>query len=458
MTSNKQWTNEDFRRMLETPRHGNESEDKVPSVRKSSKYAQNNAPTKLSQKVHRASNEKHAKNDEAHKSVYRDRAAERRMGIIGDATEVMDEDADVSEPAIGDSSMAMRSHMKGLDYELLSQRRATISSIERQDDKLVERTARPTFRTKAGRAIYESLSGGTTPLLESKIDRFLPRRMAFAYNLDGSNYDEVPTVLHRAIEDCPAPIKNEKLKISNGLMSVVAKALELTAFASRKKMKGKTQRKKGQSIDIQNLRTEMSNAIDVSMDLKSELNATVTECNREEDIFADAGADYIAERRQATENGSSKQKLFGDVLESHGYIPSKDVKMKIITREGNLPKGSISKMNSRHAISDDIDDGYSECYPSYYTGGQQTIDSDDDDTILPKKEDQTQNKDGHKINKFENLKQATKEESRISSELNQIRKIFDEKGYKHTSAFLNHEKLEPTNNPPLGVPMKKRRI
>ncbi|KAL4544510.1 hypothetical protein Ndes2437B_g02274 [Nannochloris sp. 'desiccata'] len=94
------------------------------------------------------------------------------------------------------------------------------------------------------------------------------------------------------------------------------------------------------------------------------------------------------------------------------------------------------------------DDGYAECYPSYYDAAGAVYDSEDDDgTGIAKAKDNDEEREGREEKEGKNFKDkglaarkeaarlAMKEKQREEAELNKLQKVFEEKGYGNAGAF-----------------------
>ncbi|KAH0618091.1 hypothetical protein JD844_017072 [Phrynosoma platyrhinos] len=233
-------TNEDFRKLLMTPRAAptsappsksrhhempreyNEDEDPAARRRKKKSYY-----AKLRQQEIERERELAEK--------YRDRAKERRDGVNKDyeETELISTTANyraVGPTAEADKSAAEKrrqliqeskflggdmehTHLvKGLDFALLQKVRAEIASKEKEEEELMEKPQKETkkdedpehkieFKTRLGRNIYRILFKGKA---YERNELFLPGRMAYVVDLDDEYADtDIPTTLIRSKADCP---------------------------------------------------------------------------------------------------------------------------------------------------------------------------------------------------------------------------------------------------------------
>ncbi|KAG7237501.1 hypothetical protein INR49_032250 [Caranx melampygus] len=234
-------TNDDFRKLLMTPRVApssappsksrhhemprdyNEDEDPAARRRKKKSYY-----AKLRQQ------EMERERELAEK--YRDRARERRDGVNKDyeETELISTTANyraVGPTAEADKSAAEKrrqliqeskflggdmehTHLvKGLDFALLQKVRAEITSKEKEEEDMMEKVQKEAkkdmepeekieFKTRLGRNIYRVV------FRSGQVERnelFLPGRMAYVVDLDDEFTDtDIPTTLIRSKADCPS--------------------------------------------------------------------------------------------------------------------------------------------------------------------------------------------------------------------------------------------------------------
>ena len=192
--------------------------------------------------------------------------------------------------------------------------------------------------------------------------------------------------------------------------------------------------------------------------------ATITPVDEDEDIFGDAGVDYVPTRRgecqeekeashqnyfdvgfattseKGTQAGPAGAQVLGVDLET---IEQDQEKMKM-QYEAEEKKKRLAKLQQD-------DDGYAECYPSYYNAAGIMDDSDEEEGSLP---DGTDAKKGM-------IKEAAKDKAKLDHELTQIQKVLAEKGYEHSSAFGSTKSAkhkQSHDSDPIVASKKKRRI
>uniref|UniRef100_A0A672G4T6 IK cytokine n=1 Tax=Salarias fasciatus TaxID=181472 RepID=A0A672G4T6_SALFA len=278
-------TNDDFRKLLmtpratpssappsksrhhEMPRDYNEDEDPAARRRKKKSYY-----AKLRQQ------EMERERELAEK--YRDRARERRDGVNKDyeETELISTTANyraVGPTAEADKSAAEKrrqliqeskflggdmehTHLvKGLDFALLQKVRAEITSKEKEEEDMMEKVQKEAkkdvepeekieFKTRLGRSIYRVVfrSG-----LYERNELFLPGRMAYVVDLDDEFTDtDIPTTLIRSKADCPSMEAQTTLTTNDIVISKLTQILSYLRQGTRhKKIKKKD---KGGSLSV----------------------------------------------------------------------------------------------------------------------------------------------------------------------------------------------------------------
>ncbi|XP_036380511.1 protein Red-like isoform X1 [Megalops cyprinoides] len=285
-------TNEDFRKLLmtpratpssappsksrhhEMPREYNEDEDPAARRRKKKSYY-----AKLRQQ------ELERERELAEK--YRDRARERRDGVNKDyeETELISTTANyraVGPTAEADKSAAEKrrqliqeskflggdmehTHLvKGLDFALLQKVRAEITSKEKEEEDMMEKVQKEVkkdddpeekieFKTRLGRNIYRILFKSRQM---ERNELFLPGRMAYIVDLEDEYADtDIPTTLIRSKADCPTMEAQTTLTTNDIVISKLTQILSYLRQGTRnkrikKKEKGKLDEKKAPEVDI----------------------------------------------------------------------------------------------------------------------------------------------------------------------------------------------------------------
>ncbi|XP_060791273.1 protein Red [Neoarius graeffei] len=285
-------TNEDFRKLLmtpratpssappsksrhhEMPREYNEDEDPAARRRKKKSYY-----AKLRQQ------ELERERELAEK--YRDRARERRDGVNKDyeETELISTTANyraVGPTAEADKSAAEKrrqliqeskflggdmehTHLvKGLDFALLQKVRAEITSKEREEEDMMEKAQKEAkkdedpeqkieFKTRLGRNIYRILFKGRQV---ERNELFLPGRMAYVVDLEDEYADtDIPTTLIRSKADCPTMEAQTTLTTNDIVISKLTQILSYLRQGTRNKKlkkrdKGKLDERKAPEADM----------------------------------------------------------------------------------------------------------------------------------------------------------------------------------------------------------------
>ncbi|KTF89928.1 hypothetical protein cypCar_00026387 [Cyprinus carpio] len=285
-------TNDDFRKLLmtprstpssappsktrhhEMPREYNEDEDPAARRRKKKSYY-----AKLRQQ------EMERERELAEK--YRDRARERRDGVNKDyeETELISTTANyraVGPTAEADKSAAEKrrqliqeskflggdmehTHLvKGLDFALLQKVRAEITNKEREEEDMIEKVQKEVkkdedpeqkieFKTRLGRNIYRILFKGRQM---ERNELFLPGRMAYVVDLEDEYADtDIPTTLIRSKADCPTMEAQTTLTTNDIVISKLTQILSYLRQGTRnkklkKKDKVRLDEKKAPEADI----------------------------------------------------------------------------------------------------------------------------------------------------------------------------------------------------------------
>ncbi|KAG8439104.1 hypothetical protein GDO86_005351 [Hymenochirus boettgeri] len=285
-------TNDDFRKLLmtprstpssapptksrhhEMPREYNEDEDPAARRRKKKSYY-----AKLRQQEIEREKELAEK--------YRDRAKERRDGVNKDyeETELISTTANyraVGPTAEADKSAAEKrrqliqeskflggdmehTHLvKGLDFALLQKVRAEIASKEREEEDVMEKPQKEAkkdedpenkieFKTRLGRNVYRMLFRGKA---YERNELFLPGRMAYVVDLDDEYADtDIPTTLIRSKADCPTMEAQTTLTTNDIVISKLTQILSYLRQGTRNKKlkkrdKGRLDEKKAPEADL----------------------------------------------------------------------------------------------------------------------------------------------------------------------------------------------------------------
>ncbi|KAK0064771.1 protein Red-like isoform X1 [Biomphalaria pfeifferi] len=275
-------TNEDFRKMLMTPKPSSST-----SYSETVRHARKEAPVKedeaeeedaATRRKKKKSYYAKLKRDEEERqkeleAKYRDRARERREGHNKDyvETEVISTTADYR--AVAPDAKAIENYaerrkqviqaskylggdmehthlVKGLDFALLEKVRAEIQTKEKEEEDLMEAVVsqpkeeetgeeKIVFKTKLGRNIYRTLFKTKLPY---RNELFLPRRMAYVIDLeDDFAESDVPATLIRSKADCPTLAATTTLTTND---IVINKLTQILSYLRQGKREAKKLKKK----------------------------------------------------------------------------------------------------------------------------------------------------------------------------------------------------------------------
>ncbi|CAD5117214.1 DgyrCDS6010 [Dimorphilus gyrociliatus] len=325
-------TNEDFRKLLMTPRvGGNKASQHLGSG------TQQTVQSEKSKNADAASERRKKKQfyakmkreeDEKQKELesrYRDRAKERRDGLNKDYIETelisttanyravapnakMENLADRRKQLIEESKylggdMEHTHLVKGLDFALLDKVRTEIFSKEQQeiDEKSMEQAIeRETIEddkvnTMMGKAVMKYILKPQWPL---KNELFAPGRMAYQIELDDEEETDVPTTMIRSKSDCP------EVNVSTGSQNtndvVINKLTQIISYLRTGK-----HNKKIKKAPLTNIKSEH--------ELTNDLNNTVKKEHRKrrsEDVsIYDNVDDYVPsyERRERRDDRKERR-------------------------------------------------------------------------------------------------------------------------------------------------------
>ncbi|KAL3880967.1 hypothetical protein ACJMK2_033168 [Sinanodonta woodiana] len=285
-------TNEDFRKMLMTPRvpskgKGTERESHLDE-RKSSHDDEDDPATRRKKKKLYYAKLKRLE-EEREKELadrYRDRAQERREGLNKDytETEIISTTADyravapdaksvenyaerrkqlIQESKYLGGDMEHTHLVKGLDYALLEKVRAEISSKEKEEEEQMERVLTEVkkdkkvgepegdpevqFKTKLGRKVYQVLFTKKPP---ERNELFLPGRMAYVVDLEDEYMDmDIPTTVIRSKADCPSLEATTTLTTNDIVINKLTQILSYLRQGRRDMKKSKKLKEKGKLKD-----------------------------------------------------------------------------------------------------------------------------------------------------------------------------------------------------------------
>ncbi|XP_046899021.1 protein Red [Hypomesus transpacificus] len=422
-------TNDDFRKLLMTPRSApssappsksrhhemprdyNEDEDPAARRRKKKSYY-----AKLRQQEIERERELAEK--------YRDRARERRDGVNKDyeETELISTTANyraVGPTAEADHSAAEKrrqliqeskflggdmehTHLvKGLDFALLQKVRAEITSKEKEEEDLIEKVQKEVkrevepeekieFKTRMGRNIYRILFKGRQT---ERNELFLPGRMAYVVDLEDEYADtDIPTTLIRSKADCPTMEAQTTLTTNDIVISKLTQILSYLRQGTRnkkmkRKEKGKLDEKKAPEADISIFEDIGDYIPSTSKAVRDKEKDRHRERERERDRERERERDRERDREEEKKRHSyfEKPKADDEALEIEPAPVSIKDQIKLInekfagtTAQWQAEETAGSRREEKQHLGDffGMSNSYAECYPA--TMDDLAVDSDEE--------------------------------------------------------------------------------
>uniref|UniRef100_A0A8C5E6Z7 IK cytokine n=1 Tax=Gouania willdenowi TaxID=441366 RepID=A0A8C5E6Z7_GOUWI len=398
-------TNDDFRKLLmtpratpttappsksrhhEMPRDYNEDEDPAARRRKKKSYY-----AKLRQQ------EMERERELAEK--YRDRARERRDGVNKDyeETELISTTANyraVGPTAEADKSAAEKrrqliqeskflggdmehTHLvKGLDFALLQKVRAEITSKEKEEEDLMEKVQKETkkdvepeekieFKTRLGRSIYRTAfrSG-----IMERNELFLPGRMAYVVDLDDEFTDtDIPTTLIRSKADCPSMEAQTTLTTNDIVISKLTQILSYLRQGTRHKKMKKKDRGKLEEKRVPGPEADLSIFEDIGDYVPS-----ISKPSKDKDRHRDKDEDGKSRKQAYFEKPRVDEQV--RVTGSPGSVREQ---IKMINEKFAGSANSQWRESSKEQLGDFFggSNSYAECYPA--TMDDLAVDSDEE--------------------------------------------------------------------------------
>lgn len=409
-------TNDDFRRLLMTPRASVPSSTPatVPGTMRdtAAKTAQtpviaggSRAELRRKKKSFYAKLKKQEEDKMAELAEkYRDRARERRDGTNGDyQSEDPMNTASAYRAVAPDVKSGMdaaerrrqmiqqskflggdmeHTHLvKGLDYALLQKVRSEIETKEQEQEIEMEKLVKPKkekekdkkdvdkkeeemqFKTKIGRNIHKTLAVMKSKHVERN-ELYCPGRMAYVIELDDENADaDIPTTLIRSKADVPTVDTTPTLTTNDIVINKLAQILSYLRQGSRHNKKGK-KNKEGR-------RLEEIGEVDV------------TARPQEDSIYGDIG-DYVPSTSKKDGAGSSKDKKKGsyfdkpdeEAIDDKANAPQLPAAIALSVESAPKKGMLLNKLAAEP-------EGYAECYPGL-DEMQDAIDDSDDEVDYTK--------------------------------------------------------------------------
>uniref|UniRef100_A0A673BX88 IK cytokine n=1 Tax=Sphaeramia orbicularis TaxID=375764 RepID=A0A673BX88_9TELE len=392
-------TNDDFRKLLmtpratpssappsksrhhEMPRDYNEDEDPAARRRKKKSYY-----AKLRQQ------EMERERELAEK--YRDRARERRDGVNKDyeETELISTTANyraVGPTAEADKSAAEKrrqliqeskflggdmehTHLvKGLDFALLQKVRAEITSKEKEEEDLMEKVQ------KEAKNIYRVV------FRSGQLERnelFLPGRMAYVVDLDDEFTDtDIPTTLIRSKADCPSMEAQTTLTTNDIVISKLTQILSYLRQGTRhKKMKKKD---KGDT-ELVSPALKLCVCFSIFDDVGDYIPSSTSSSKptKEKDRHRERERDRDRERDREDDSKSRRHSYFEKPRGDEHQVETNPLieQIKMINEKFAGAAGSQWPDSSKEQLGDFFggSNSYAECYPA--TMDDLAVDSDEE--------------------------------------------------------------------------------
>ncbi|XP_055914261.1 protein Red [Eupeodes corollae] len=416
-TPSQKLTNDDFRKLLATPRPGAPANLPVGSVREAGLKPVKKTTTPISSdRIEARRKKKHfyaaLKKQEDNKLAelsekYRDRARERRDGANPDyqnaetpghgnnAYRAVAPDVKsgidaaerrrriIQESKFLGGDMEHTHLVKGLDYALLQKVRSELQHKEDEQEKEMEKvfeekeitlsleeqefSNEPTFNTVLGKNIYNTILAAKSKEVV-RHEHFMPGRMAYIIDLDDDNAEsDIPTTLVRSKYDVPVNHEDTNTLTTNDI--VINKLSQILSYL-RSGGRNKKNRKRDKDKPLFN---------ETNDNLKSFPN---------DNIYDDIG-DYnpqvkddsraLPGSRSPLNEEQNAEKSFlggGNGREGKNYFQDEDVPHepsppKNIFIPQRISKSMVSKFSNEPQ-------GYAECYPGLEEMNDAIDDSDDE--------------------------------------------------------------------------------
>ncbi|XP_044763442.1 protein Red [Coccinella septempunctata] len=386
-------TNDDFRKLLQTPRSTPSGTPAPPSIREVIANSTTMPPPKEDKnELRRKKKSFYAKlkKQEDNKMAelaekYRDRASERRQGVNPDyqaddpaqtaqAYRAVAPDLKscfdaaerrkrmIQESKFLGGDMEHTHLVKGLDYALLQKVRSEIQQKEMEQEVELEKLATKTieekekkemqkkeeeelkFQTKIGRAIYHTVHALKSRHIE-KSELFIPGRMAYVIDLEDDAESDIPTTVIRSVADVPSFELTTTLTTNDIVINKLTQILSYLRQGNRKYKKGKRPL------------TENNKEIEMEPEQKRAKRPDF-----DDSIYGDIG-DYVPTKSSKDKDRSKRQPYF----DKH----EEQVDNNAPTLKVNKSAQILNKLTQEP-------EGYAECYPGLEEMNDAIDDSDDE--------------------------------------------------------------------------------
>ncbi|KAK5638819.1 hypothetical protein RI129_013114 [Pyrocoelia pectoralis] len=391
-------TNDDFRKLLMTPRATPSSAPAVGSIREAMANSTSMAPPKddanearRKKKSYYAKLKKQEDNKLAELAEkYRDRASERRNGANPDYQNVDPMNAAQAYRAVapdlksGFDAAERRKQMiqeskylggdmehthlvKGLDYALLQKVRAEIHQREAEQEIQMEQIAikqaeepekkeelskkedeEIQFKTKIGRSIHRTICTLKSRHIERN-ELFAHGRMAYVIDLDDESESDIPTNIIRSKADVPTCETTATLTTNDIVINKLTQILSYLRQGNRKN-------KKNKRIVIDN--RDYDDVSEMVEERKRKRS------NQDDSIYGDIG-DYVATSRRAHDSKDGRKR--------QPYFDKREEEFKDVGPNMKFTKSAqiLNKLTQEP-------EGYAECYPGLEEMNDAIDDSDDE--------------------------------------------------------------------------------
>lgn len=391
-------TNDDFRKLLMTPRATPSGTPASGSIREAMANASSMPPPKEDKSEARRKKKSFyakLKKQEDNKMAelaekYRDRASERRQGVNPDyqsddpvqtaqAYRAVAPDLKscfdaaerrrrmIQESKFLGGDMEHTHLVKGLDYALLQKVRSEIQHKEMEQEVELEKLATKTieekkekdvqkkeedemkFKTRLGKSIYHTVQTQKSRHIE-KSELFLPGRMAYIIELDEEAETDIPTTVIRSVADVASFELTTSLTTNDIVISKLTQILSYLRQGNRKNKKNKRPLTENKDLDEEPEPKKHSRS------------------NADDSIYGDIG-DYIPSRSSRHDKESRR-----DRDKRQNYF---DKHEENIDNAAPMLKNHNKSQQILNKLAQEPE-GYAECYPGLEEMNDAIDDSDDE--------------------------------------------------------------------------------
>eukprot|EP00208_Stichococcus_sp_RCC1054_P003303 CAMPEP_0206141376 /NCGR_PEP_ID=MMETSP1473-20131121/12694_1 /ASSEMBLY_ACC=CAM_ASM_001109 /TAXON_ID=1461547 /ORGANISM="Stichococcus sp, Strain RCC1054" /LENGTH=381 /DNA_ID=CAMNT_0053535919 /DNA_START=132 /DNA_END=1274 /DNA_ORIENTATION=+ len=278
---------------------------------------------------------------------YRDRAEERRKGVnpdydgfnteintINGQTQAVEAALTIDETKFLGGDVEHTHLVKGLDYALLAKVREEDQEKETEEALAARARAKAMrskeFKTPLGSQVYTAIF---QPPKRNVAERFLPRRTAFAYDLDDDADGglDIPTTLYRSKADCPKPVESMLGVMDGAVLERLAKIMGYMKTAAGTKGKKLKKREKLRMLAGDSALATPSGSGLVVQDGRPHTNGsagvpaatTAAAPADDDDIFGGVGAEYeLPDKRAGDKSAGKKDGTYFDKPDEMKDLPA----------------------------------------------------------------------------------------------------------------------------------------